>query len=48
MKKVISFFPNYCPLQIWILKIYNKDISKTIIAVSLKLDQLIKDDEQII
>ena len=45
-KKVISFL-NYLPLQIWILKICNHDISKTITARSFKLGQLIEDDEKI-
>ena len=44
-KKVILFFSNYLPLQIWILKICNHDISKTITARSFKLGQLIEDDE---
>ena len=38
-------FSNYLPLQIWILKICNHDISKTITARSFKLYQLIEDDE---
>ena len=38
-------FSNYLPLQIWILKICNHDISKTITARSFKLAQLIDDDE---
>ena len=33
------------PLQIWPLKTCNKDISKTITASSLKLSQLIEDDD---
>ena len=44
-KKVILFFSNYLPLQIWTLKISSHDISKTITARSFKLDQLIEDDE---
>ena len=44
-KKVIIFFSNYLPLQIWTLKIYINDISKTITARSFKLGQLIKDDD---
>ena len=44
-KKVIIFFSNYLPLQIWTLKICNYDISKTITARSFKLGQLIEDDE---
>ena len=44
-KEVILFFLNYLPLQIWTLKICNHDISKTIIARSFKLDELIEDDE---
>ena len=47
LKKVILFFSNYLPLQILTLKICNHDISKTITARSLKLNQLIEDDEQI-
>ena len=46
-KKVILFFSNYLPLQIWTLKICNHDISKTITAMSFKLVQLIEDDEEI-
>ena len=45
LKKVILFFSNYLPLQIWTLKICNHDISKTITARSFKLGQLIEDDE---
>ena len=44
-KKVILFFLNFLPLQIWTLKIFNHDISKTITARSFKLGQLIEDDE---
>ena len=47
LKKVIIFFSNYHPLQIWTLKISNHDISKTITASSLKLGQPIEDDEEI-
>ena len=47
LKKVILFFSNYLPLQIWTLKICNHDISKTITARSFKLGQLIEDDEEI-
>ena len=43
--KVIIFFSNYLPLQIWTLKICNHDISKTITDRSFKLGQLIEDDE---
>ena len=46
-EKVIFFFLNYLPLQIWTLKICIHDISKTIIARSFKLGQLIEDDEKI-
>ena len=46
-EKVIIFFSNYLPLQIWTLKICNRDISKTITARSFKLGQLVEDDEQI-
>ena len=45
LKKVIIFFSNYLPLQIWTLKICIHDISKTITDRSLKLCQLIEDDE---
>ena len=44
-KKVILFFLNYLPLQIWTLKICNHDISQTLTARSFKLGQLIEDDE---
>ena len=44
-KKVILFFFNYLPLQIWTMKICNHDISKTITGRSFKLGQLIEDDE---
>ena len=44
-KKVILFFLNYLPLQIWTLKICNHDISKTITARSFILGQLIEDDD---
>ena len=44
-KKVIIFFSNYLPLQIWTLKICIHDISKTITARSLNFGQLIEDDE---
>ena len=44
-KKVILFYSNYLPFQIWTLKICNHDISKTIAARSFKLGQLIEDDE---
>ena len=46
-KKVIIFFSNYLPLQIWTLKICIHDISKTITARSFKLGQLIQDNEEI-
>ena len=44
-RKVIIFFSNYLPLQIRTLKICNHDISKTITPRSIKLGQLIEDDE---
>ena len=47
LKKSFLFFLNYLPLQIWILKICNHDISKTITARNFKLGQLIEDDEKI-
>ena len=47
LKKVILFFSNYLPLQVWTLKICIHDISKTITARSFKLSQLIEDDEGI-
>ena len=40
-----TFFFNNLPLQIWTLKIFIHDISKTITARSFKLGQLIEDDE---
>ena len=46
-KKVILFFSNYLPLQIWTLKICIHDISNTITARGFKLGQLIEDDEEI-
>ena len=42
LKKVILFFSNYLPLQIWTLKICIHDISKIITARSFKLGQLIE------
>ena len=45
IKKVILFFSNNLPLQIWTLKICNHDISKRIIARSFKLGQVIEDDK---
>ena len=45
LRKVILFFSNYLPLQIWTLKICIHDISKTITARIFKLGQLIEDDE---
>ena len=44
-KKVIVFFSNNLPLQIWTLKICSHDISKTVLARSFNLGQLIEDDE---
>ena len=46
-KKVILFFSNYFPLQIWTLKICIHDISNTITARGFKLGQQIEDDEEI-
>ena len=46
-KKVILFFSNYLPLQIWTLKIFNLDISKNITATSFTVGQLIEDDVEI-
>ena len=45
-EKVILFFSNYLPLQIWTFKICNHDISKTITAMNFKLGQLIENDEK--
>ena len=42
-KKVI-FFSSDCPLRIRALKTCNQDISKIIIASSLKHGQLVEDD----
>ena len=47
LKKVILFFSNYLPLEIWTLKICIHDISKTITARSFKLGQLIEEDDEI-
>ena len=47
LKKSHLIFSNYLPLQIWTLKFYNHDISKTITARSFKIGQLIEDDEEI-
>ena len=47
LKKVILFFSNYLPLQIWTLKICIHDISNTITARGFILGQLIEDDEEI-
>ena len=44
-KKLLYFFSNNLPLQIWTVKFYNHDISKSITARSFKLGQLIEDDE---
>ena len=46
-EKVIFFFFNYLPLQIWTLKICIHAISKILTARNFKLGQLIEDDEQI-
>ena len=46
-KKVILFFSNYLPLQIWTLKNCIHYISKTIIGRNFKLGQLIEDDKEI-
>ena len=43
--KKSSFFSINLPLQIWTLKIYNRDICINIIGISFKLCQLIEDDE---
>ena len=48
MKIKKKFFSNYLPLQIWTLKICNRDISKTLTARGFKLGQLIEDDEKLI
>ena len=44
-KKVIIFFSNYLPLQIWTLNICIHDISKSITARSFNFGELIEDDE---
>ena len=36
-------FLSYCPLQIWTSKNFNKDVSKTVTASSLRFGQLIED-----
>ena len=43
-KKTVFYFFSYCPLQIWVLKTWNQDISKIIIASSFKHGQLVEDD----
>ena len=45
LDKSYYIFSSYCPLQIWALKICNKDIAKKFIDRSFKLGQLIEDDE---
>ena len=47
LRKVIIFFSNYLPFQIWTLKICIHDISKIITPRSFKLGQLIEDDDEI-
>ena len=47
LKKSYFIFFELSPLQIWTLKICIHDISKTIIARSFKLGQLVEDDEKI-
>ena len=39
--KLSNFCSNDCPLHIWTMKICNQDNSKSIIAMSIKLGQLI-------
>ena len=41
----LCIFSSYCPLQIWTSKTFNKDISKTITASSLRFGQLKEDGE---
>ena len=45
LKKVVLFFSNYLPLQIWTLKICNHDILKSMTARSFKLGHLIENDK---
>ena len=45
LKKSYFIFLSFCPLQILALKTCSQDISKTITASSLKLFQLIEDNE---
>ena len=47
LKKVILFFSNYLPLQIWTLKNCIHDFSNTRTARGFKLGQLIENDEKI-
>ena len=47
LKQIFFFLSNYLSLQIWTLKIFIHDISKTITARSFKLGQLIEDDVEI-
>ena len=46
-KKLLFFFSNYLPLQIWAMKICNHDILKSVTARSFKLGQLIECDKWI-
>ena len=46
-KLLFYFFLNYLPLQIWTSKICIHDTSNIITAMSLKLTQLIEEDEEI-
>ena len=48
LKKVVLFFSNYLPLQIWTLKICNHAILKRITARNFKLGHLIEDDDKVI
>ena len=41
----LVIFSSHCPMQIWSLKAYDKDILITIVDSSLKLGQLIEDNE---
>ena len=47
LRKSYIIFSNDLPLQIWTLKICIHDISKIITARSIKVGQLIEDDEWI-
>ena len=44
-KKLCKFFLSYGPLKIWAFKHCKQDISKTVLAIALKLYRLILNDK---